>query len=168
MENISLFISSYNVELLIVLSFGFLLLLVLFIISQSRTSKLLKKYQSLVQNMDGVNVEELLLNIQEKLITNDKNILTINEEIDSIKTQLTFAIQRIGFVRYNAFDDMGSELSFSIALLDNFKNGFVISSIYGRENTICYGKPIKNGECNIPLSAEEIIALDRSIRGESI
>jgi|SRR5690625_638765 len=167
MENIEFFINNYNTEIIIGLSIGFLLLLILFIVMLLRTNKAMKKYQQLVQDMDGVNIEEVLMGIQNKLIKNDKHILEINEEIEDLKTQLTFAIQRVGFIRYNAFDDMGSELSFSIALLDNFKNGFIISSIYGRENTTCYGKPIKNGESKIPLSAEEMIALDRAMKGET-
>lgn len=80
--------------------------------------------------------------------------------------KLTFAIQKVGFVRYNAFGDMGSELSFSIAFLDNFLNGFILTSIYGREHSTCYAKPIKDGKSIYPLSAEEIQAIDRAIKGE--
>lgn len=69
-------------------------------------------------------------------------------------------------MRYNAFDDMGSQLSFSIALLDDFKNGFVLTSIYGREETVSYCKEVKNGTSTIPLSAEEIMVLDRAIKGQ--
>ena len=53
-------------------------------------------------------------------------------------------------MRYNAFDDMGSQLSFSLALLDDFKNGIVLTSIYGREDTVTYCKEIKDGTSNIP------------------
>jgi len=84
----------------------------------------------------------------------------------TVETNLTFALQKIGFLRYNAFADMGSELSFSIALLDKYNNGFVLTSIYGREKSVSFAKPIKNGESNVPLSPEEMIAIDRAIRGE--
>ena len=62
---------------------------------------------------------------------------------------------------------MGSELSFSIALLDNFSNGFVLTSIYGREQSISYAKPIKDGKSLYPLSVEEMQAIDRAIKGEA-
>lgn len=91
---------------------------------------------------------------------------TIDQKIESIETKLAFAIQKVGFVRYNAFGDMGSDLSFSIALLDKFQNGFVLTSIYGREHTTSYAKPIKFGKSIYPLSVEEIQAIDRAIIGE--
>ena len=61
---------------------------------------------------------------------------------------------------------MGSDQSFSLALLDSFKNGFVITSIYGRDYASTYGKPVKNGKSVYPLSVEEIQAIDRAIIGE--
>ena len=118
--------------------------------------------------MDGKNIEEILMKIQEELIRQDANIDSIEGDIKDIQLKLSFAIRKVGFMRYNAFDDMGSDLSFSMALLDDYKNGFVISSIYGRENTVSYGKAIRNGESKIPLSAEEILVIDRAIRGENL
>ncbi len=61
---------------------------------------------------------------------------------------------------------MGSELSYSIVLLDEHLNGFVLTSIYGREQSVSYAKPIKDGKSTFPLSAEEMQAMDRAIKGE--
>ena len=72
------------------------------------------------------------------------------------------SIQNVGFIRYNAFNDMGSDLSFSIALLDERRDGFVITNIYAREESNVYAKPIVNGKSTYPLSVEEIQALDRA------
>ncbi|HZK00833.1 MAG TPA: DUF4446 family protein [Tissierellaceae bacterium] len=166
MESLRLFISYYYIELIMGLSIISLLLILFIIISQHRTRKLAKKYYSLVNGIDGINIEDLLAGINKEIKKLDRDINLIEENINMIETKLSFAIRKVGFIRYSAFDDMGSQLSFSIALLDDFKNGFVLSSIYGRENTVSYGKPIKNGTSNIPLSAEEIIAIDRAIKGE--
>ena len=97
-----------------------------------------------------------------------RDLELFEKNLESLETKLTFSIQRIGFIRYNAFYDMGSDLSFSIALLDSYRNGFVLTSIYGRENSVSYAKPVKNGVSNIPLSAEELIAIERAIKGEEI
>ena len=166
MESLRLIISSYYVEFIMGLFIISLSLTLFIIITQYRTSKLAKKYNKLVNGIKGIELEDLLISINEDINNINLDINTIEQNINEIETKLSFAIRRVGFIRYNAFDDMGSQLSFSIALLDDFKNGFVYTSIYGRENTVSYGKPIKNGTSNIPLSAEEIIALDRAIIGE--
>lgn len=57
--------------------------------------------------------------------------------------------------RYNAFDDQGSDLSFSVAFLDEDQNGVVLSSIYGREESRTYAKPISQGASRYPLTGEE-------------
>ena len=156
----------YNVEIILSLMVGFVLLLLLFIITQVRISKIRTKYNQIVRGIEGVNVEELLIRTGQDI--NDINISINNfeKDIKEIETKLAFAIQKVGFVRYDAFAEMGNELSFSIALLDNFRNGFVLTSIYGREHTTSYAKPLKFGKSVYPLSVEEIQAIDRAIMGE--
>ena len=166
MGSLRSFISYYYIEIIMGLSVVLIILTLFILISQYKTKNLSKKYYHLVKGIDGINIEDLLIDINKELNNLNRDINLIEENINEIETRLSFAIRKVGLIRYNAFDDMGSQLSFSIALLDDFKNGFVLSSIYGRENTISYGKPIKNGTSNIPLSAEEIIAIDRAIKGE--
>lgn len=98
-----------------------------------------------------------------------KMVNNVNEENKIIKAnylnleqQLNQCIQNVGIVRYNAFDDVGSELSFAIALLDNENNGFVINSIYGRTSSNVYAKSIENGTSRYALSDEEIKAVNRA------
>ena len=166
MEVLKSIISNYYIEFIIGLSIIVVFLIFFVIITQYKTNKLRKKYYNIVSGIDGINIEDLLIGINKDINDINRDINLIDQNINEIETKLSFAIRRTGFIRYNAFDDVGSQLSFSIALLDDYKNGFVVTSIYGRENTVSYGKPIKNGTSNIPLSAEEIIALDRAIRGE--
>lgn len=160
------FVAAYNIDIIIGLMAGLVILLLLYLIAEIRISKIRKKYNEFVQGVKGVNVEELLLKIGEELkdIRIDMNITEQN--IEGLETKLAFAIQRVGFVRYNAFAEMGSDLSFSVALLDKFQNGFVLTSIYGREHTTSYAKPIKFGKSVYPLSVEEIQAIDRAVMGE--
>lgn len=165
MESIEIFIDFYNAEIIIGLFIGLLSLLILFITYVYRTNKSIKRYNKLVNGTRDINIEELLININNSIRDIKRDAAVMEQNIGDIKTKLAFAIQNVGFIRYNAFDDMGSQLSYSIALLDAFKNGFVITSIYGREDTVTYGKAIEDGTSNIPLSAEEMIAIDRAIKG---
>lgn len=165
MESIKIIIEHYNTEIILGLLISIFCLLILFLIYIYRTNKSIKRYNQLVNGIKDINIEDLLININNDIENAKKDINLMEHNIGEMRTKLAFAIQKVGFIRYNAFDDMGSELSFSIALLDEFKNGFVITSIYGREDTVTYGKPIKNGTSNLPLSAEEMLAIDRAIKG---
>ncbi|HCC33764.1 MAG TPA: DUF4446 domain-containing protein [Clostridiales bacterium] len=69
------------------------------------------------------------------------------------------ALQRLGFIRFNAFADTGSDQSFSLALLDGRGSGFVLTSLYGRSESRVYAKPLLDGKCPYKLSDEEQQAL---------
>lgn len=168
MEGVQNFISIYYIEFILGLLVGIIILLTLCLINFIKNKKLMERYNLLVNGIEGINVEELLVHINENLGNIHRDIDIIQQEISGIKTKHTFAIQKVGFIRYNAFGDIGSELSYSLALLDDYKNGFVLTSIYGRDDSIGYGKPVRGGSSKIPLSAEEIIAIDRAIKGEGL
>lgn len=159
------YISSYNTEVLIGLAIGLFVLLILNVLSLFKIRSIKKQYNKMAQGMKGINLEELLIHTSQDLDGIKDDIVKLDENIQSLRTKLTFAIQKVGFIRYNAFGDMGSDLSFSIALLDNFSNGFVLTSIYGRDNNVCYAKPIILGKSKIQLSSEEIMVIDKAIKG---
>jgi uncharacterized protein YlxW (UPF0749 family) len=73
------------------------------------------------------------------------------------------AVQRIGLVRYDAFEDMGGHLSFSAALLDAEGDGIVITSINGRQDTRCYAKPVEAWTSRHNLSEEEEAAIQQAL-----
>jgi hypothetical protein len=75
------------------------------------------------------------------------------------------AVRHIGVVRFDAFEDMGGRLSFSAALLDGRGDGFVITSINGRQDTRCYAKQIRNGTSIHNLSDEERQAIREALEG---
>jgi len=70
-------------------------------------------------------------------------------------------IQKVSIIRFNPFKDTGGDQSFAIALLDSEDNGLIISSLFARQGTRVYSKPIKNGKSKYPLSKEELEALKR-------
>lgn len=105
-----------------------------------------KKKKEEPENLDEV------LNYFRALENNFKNLL---KELENLKKESKFSLQKIGILRYNPFSDVGSNQSFSIALLDGNDNGIVITSFYTREGNRIYGKPIKGGNSEYSLSNEE-------------
>ncbi len=65
----------------------------------------------------------------------------------------------MGLIKYDAFHQMGGQLSFSLALLDEYNNGFIINSVHSTDGCYSYTKEIKNGESLITLGKEEAEAL---------
>ena len=75
------------------------------------------------------------------------------------------AVQRFAVVRYDAFEDMGGQLSFSAALLDDYGDGIVITSINGRTETRTYAKPVRAMKSQHNLSEEERAAIESAVLG---
>ncbi len=78
---------------------------------------------------------------------------------------LAQAVQRVGLVRFDAFEDMGGRLSFSLALLDEAGDGVVVTSINGRQDTRVYAKPVGRGASDHDLSDEEAAAIRQAMSG---
>ena len=139
-----------------------ILALFIIIIQGLKINKLNKRYGNLARNIEGKNIEEIIDQYYEKIDSMDIRMNKQDVLISKIENKLTSCIQKVGIVRYNAFDDIGGELSFTLALLDEQHNGIIITNIYSRTNNITYGKPVKKGRATVSLSAEELQALDRA------
>lgn len=141
----------------------FFFIIILFIMnmaSRSKIKKLKAKYIKFMNGLSGVNIERVLEDCLDKVNTViDKN-KEIEYQINTIERNMYYCVQKVGVVRYNAFDNVGSDLSFSIALLDNNDDGVVISSLYSRDSSSTYAKPVSNSKSRYALSAEEIKAMD--------
>ncbi len=139
------------------------LALVIMLIIMVRQTRLLNRYRYLLQGNASMNLEELLLAqahdieaIKLALDNAERRILALTEDAKA-------HVQRIGVIRFNAFPDTGSDLSFAIAMLDAHDNGFVISSLYGRNESRTYAKPIRAGTSTYSLSQEEKEALAQAM-----
>ena len=115
----------------------FLIMLVLFITTRSKMSALQKKYDFFTEGKEA-NIDEVLT-------------ATLNK----LHEQVQRCLQNVKLVRYDAFDAMGGEMSYSMLLTDANNNGVLLTSIYGREESRCYAKDIANGKSGYPLAEEE-------------
>jgi hypothetical protein len=82
-----------------------------------------------------------------------------DERLDELETTVKRDLHRVGFIRYNSFDDVGSDLSFTLALLNDDGDGVVVTSIYSREETRTYGKAVRKFVPQQGASKEEQSAI---------
>lgn len=149
---------------LFVLIGGIILLLILYIINMIQLSKIKKSYSKFMEKLgSGNNIDEMLrayIYEVERVTKKNEEIVSYCKELDNHIAKCT---QKIGIVRYNAFRDTGSDLSFALALLNEHNDGVVLNGIYARDMSNIYAKPIENGQSKYTLSNEEKEALDKAI-----
>ena len=148
--------------LLMVLFIGFLILLI-------RTANLNKRYREFMLKLGkGKNIEEDLENYIYRVEKVEKQNSDLQLVCKEISNQMSGCIQKIGIVRYNAFKDTGSDLSFALALLDEDNTGVVMNGIYSREMSNIYAKPVEKGKSPYTISEEEKLAIDKAINSKNI
>ena len=152
---------------LIILFLGLIILLILYLRTSLHLKKLRESYSKFMNKLgNGKDLEQMMKSYIEKV---EKTEQTNNEIINyckKIDNEMMECIQKIGIVRYNAFKDTGSDLSFTLALLDKYNNGVVLNGIYARDSSNIYAKPIEKGESRYVLSNEEKEALEKAIKSK--
>ena len=141
-----------------------LLLFILYIINVITLKKINKNYKNFMKKIgNGNNIDEVLKNYIDKV----EEVQNKNNEIiaycEKLSNEISVCIKKVGMVRYSAFKDTGSDLSFALALLNDNKDGVILNGIYSREMSNIYAKQVKNGKCNNKLSEEEAQALEIAV-----
>ena len=140
------------------------IMFVLLIVSIIKINKLNKKYEKFIKKLsNGKNIEEDLENYIYRVERVEKQNNEITQFCKNLDEDISKCIQKIGIVRYNAFKDTGSDLSFAVAMLDEKNNGVVLNGIYSREMSNIYAKPIEKGKSKYTLSEEESEAIQKAI-----
>ncbi len=138
-------------------------LLVYVIILNVKINKLDKTYDRFMRGKDAETLEDVILkrfDDIDKLIAND---IDKEKRINKIFENLQIAVQKVGIVKYDAFNEMGGKLSFALVMLDKNNTGYVINAMHSREGCYTYIKEIIKGESYIPLGNEEKEALDMAM-----
>jgi hypothetical protein len=161
MENINNLLGSYLNPIIMTLCLILFISFVWNIVLSIQLSMLNKRYKRFMRGTSGKNIEGMILDELENLKATDEKFNNINTRFEVMQDQLDRCIQKHSMVRYNAFNDTGSDLSYSIAFMDNLDNGVAITGIYGRNEFIGYAKPIENGNSSYQLSVEEQMAISR-------
>ncbi len=148
--------------LIIAVFFLFFTLIILIL----RYSRLKASYDVFMSGKDAMSMEQEI-----KSLFDDINYLKIISEknkndIILLIEDLRETYQRVGIVKYDAFKEMGGKLSFSIALLNDNKTGFILNSVHSSDGCYVYTKEIIDGESNISLGEEEKKALMLALQGD--
>lgn len=115
--------------------------------------------------MDGAGVENLesvLVTIKEEQKQQQETLAAVQNRIKTLEQRVPLQKSNIAIHRYNAFSDKGSDLSFSLAITNDEKDGVVLTSIHSREGMYVYGKPIQKGQSDYSLTPEERKVIDEA------
>ncbi len=141
----------------------FLVFLVLHIKQNKKISRLMNRYEKF---MKGKNAENLSAAIEENFqqVETLERAYEKNEEMfQSTLHNITSTFHKLGIVKYDAFKEMGGNLSFALCLLDDSNTGFILNTMHGRDSSYTYIKEIIKGEAYATLGEEEKEALDKAM-----
>ena len=129
--------------------------LILTISTRAELNRIQNNYNALLYYLGDDESRDLLHELASLIRGIERDNRITEKNIDQLYSLLEYSIQKVAVVRYNAFHNVGSDQSFSVALLDNADNGVVISGIFGRDTSTTFAKPIKFGGSEYVLTEEE-------------
>lgn len=129
-----------------------------------RANRLAKKYDKFMKQLSDKDIETLLTEHMDNVKGVTKEIGDVKSKIEEVKNTTNRCFQKHGIVRYTAFEDVGSDLSFAVALLDGNDDGVILNGLYSREGSSMFAKPVHSGETKQNLSDEEKKALENAKR----
>ncbi len=150
--------------------FLFILLALLLIVAFSNIIKLNKKINRLKKRYDNILRGKGEMDIEEVLLSYGKDLDNVKNEVDSIlsiqeriKKDISLSVKKVGIHNYDSFPELKNKLSYTLVLLDSENNGFMITSIYGRDSSVSFSKTVKNGTVKVNISDDEKIALNKAL-----
>lgn len=143
------------------------LMLIIAIILFVKVGKMKKKYKVFMGDENSKSLEKLILEKLDEIESLKTETKNNRDDIKKIEEELLQTLNKVGIVKYDAFNEMGGKLSFALALLNEKNDGFIINAMHSREGCYTYIKEIIKGESFIALGEEERMALSEAINGIS-
>lgn len=154
MEALNMNASNNLFALLCALAFMIIILAVLLAKYIGKVNALQKKYDFFTEGEEA-NIDMVLTETLTELRQTKAELAQLKERHSKLREQVKGCLQQIKIERYDAFDAMGGEMSYSILLADEKGDGLIMTSIYGRDESRCYAKSVKDGKSSYPLAEEE-------------
>lgn len=133
--------------------------IVLSVVQKREIKRLQSRMKLLMSGSDAASLEDEI----HALVKDNKELKEAvaknTKDIQALYQGLRIAYQKTGLVKYDAFQQMGGQLSFCLAMLDQDNNGFIMNSVHSTEGCYCYTKEVKNGVSELSLGTEEAEAL---------
>ena len=162
MESIMEFMRTDN--FLLIMATSILIMLILYIANLIKLVRIKKEYNKFLTKLgNGQNIEEQIKSYMEKVLEVKNKNMEIEQYCKELDKTLSGCLQKVGIVRYNAFKDTGSDLSFALAILNEENTGVVLNGIYSREISNIYAKTVEKGKSNYTLSEEEKESIQKAI-----
>ncbi|MEI6512652.1 MAG: DUF4446 family protein [bacterium] len=136
-----------------------LVLTVWLVIYAWRWRRFTQKWRTLMTGTSGQNLEVVLYDQLRAKMQMEDDVHDLLENMKQVEANLKRCVQNVSIVRFNAFEDVGGEQSFALALFDGNGDGTVISTVYGRVEGRVYAKELKNCAGIQTLTAEEEAAI---------
>jgi hypothetical protein len=141
------------------LAVGLLVLLLVAVVQARRIGKLRRRLDGITRGADGSSLAAILDAHLDKVFAVARELDDLSARSAVLEAAGRRAIQRVGLVRFNPFEDTGGNQSFALALIDATGSGFVLSSLHSRTGTRVYAKAVSDGRSDGALSQEEAEAL---------
>jgi len=132
-----------------------------------RLSRAVRTYRELTGGVKPGNLEQIMSMHVGRINQHDRRLTEVDEALRNLTAVLVGAIQRVGLIRFNPFDETGGDQSFAIALLDQQGHGLVLSSLHNRTETRVYAKPVEGGRSRYTLSDEEQQAVTQALNRDA-
>ena len=149
----------------VVLAALLLLLMILVVVLAARVGRATRGYRELVRGTDGGTLEAVLNAHIERVEAVTREMTELRRHYQELAQRTQGTLQHVGMVRYNPFEDTGSDQSFVIALLDDRRDGVVITGLHSRDGTRVFAKPVEGGASRHSLSPEESQAIQIAVEG---
>lgn len=137
------------------------------LIAWLKLRQLQSRWALLLKTSSGADLERMLEDhLYERRDTLEK-LRAAEARIEELEVKMATAKRHLGLVRYDAFDDVGGNQSFAVAIYDDLGDGAVINSLVGRADCRVYGKALTRGRSERSLAREEQLAIEEAARHES-
>lgn len=163
MDALNTAVEPYLGAIAVVLAVVCLGLLIAVVVLVRRTSRLDRRLRGLTRGEDGRSLEAMLDAHLDKVYAVAREVDALAARSAVLEAVQRKAVQRVGLVRFNPFEDTGGNQSFALAMLDANGDGFVVSSLHARTLTRVYGKAVVGGKSEAALSDEESEALRQAL-----
>ncbi len=148
-----------------------ILLIALFLValiairSALQIRKIQTRWSALLRGAHGENLETVLYDHLREKMRLESDLESVRKRVDHLEELVATSKRHLGLVRYDAFEDVGGNQSFAMALYDDHGDGAVFTGIVGRMESRVYCKPLLNGRSERDLSQEEHRAIREAKSG---
>ncbi len=156
-------LSGLPVDLIVIVSLLIAVLSLIVAIFSWASAARTKRRITRVLRGGGINIEESLEKTYDAALRAKQTVSTFDQRLILLERKQAQTLSKFGLVRFNPFDDTGADLSFSLALLNDYGDGMVMTSLWGRNEVRLYAKPVTKRESRYALSQEERRAIDLAV-----